>query len=47
MTVFGYVADMFKRLIAAVIFMLLLGLGLVAAVAVLLLVGWLASGARF
>jgi hypothetical protein len=46
-TVFGDVADMFKRLVAALMFLLLLGLGLVAVVAIILLIGWLASGARF
>jgi hypothetical protein len=47
MTIFDYVADMFRRLVATLIFMLLAGVLLVAAVGVVLLVGWLASGARF
>jgi hypothetical protein len=47
MTVFDYVADMFRRLIAALIFMLLVGVLLVVAVGIVLLVGWLAAGARF
>jgi hypothetical protein len=46
-SIFSYVADMFKRLIAALLFMLLLGLGLVVVVTIILLVGWLATGARF
>jgi hypothetical protein len=47
MTIFGYVADMFRRLVAAVVFVLLLGVLLVVVVGIMLLVGWLASGARF
>jgi hypothetical protein len=46
-TIFGYVADMFRRLVAAGIFMLLLGLALVVIVGALLLIGWLLAGARF
>jgi hypothetical protein len=47
MTISDYVADMFRRLVATLIFMLLAGVLLVAAVGVVLLAGWLASGARF
>ena len=46
MTIFEYVADMFRRLIAAGIFILLLGVALVVIVGGVLLVGWLLSGAR-
>jgi hypothetical protein len=47
MTIFDYVGDMFRRLVAAVVFVLLLGVLLVVVVGIVLLVGWLASGARF
>jgi hypothetical protein len=47
MTIFDYVADMFRRMVATVVFVLLLGVLLVVVVGIMLLVGWLASGARF
>ena len=47
MTIFDYVADMFRRMVAAVVFVLLLSVLLVVVVGIMLLVGWLASGARF
>jgi hypothetical protein len=47
MSILDDVAEMFRRLVALVVFLLLLGVLLVAVVGGMLLFGWLASGARF